>query len=145
MLLLGAANINASGNGLNNLLTGNSGNNLLNGSTGTDVLRGMAGKDVFFFNTALGPTNVDIIDDFSVPDDTITLENAIFTALAAGGLAATAFHIGAAAADALDRIIYNNVTGALIYDSNGSAAGGATQFATLDAGLAMTNADFIIV
>ncbi|MCV3243644.1 calcium-binding protein, partial [Mesorhizobium sp. ZC-5] len=98
------------------------------------------------FNTALNAAaNVDAIFDFSVPADTIMLENTIFSTLAAGVLAATAFHIGAAAADALDRIIYNNVTGALIYDSNGSAAGGATQFATLDAGLAMTNADFIIV
>ena len=146
LLLLGSTNINATGNALNNLLKGNSGNNLLNGSTGTDVIHGMAGKDSFFFNSTLGPTNVDIITDFSVPDDTITLENAIFTTLGTvGPLAASAFHIGAAAADALDRIIYNNVTGALIYDSNGSAAGGATQFATLSAGLAMTNADFFVV
>jgi hypothetical protein len=33
----------------------------------------------------------------------------------------------------------------LIYDENGSAAGGAVPFALLDAGLAMTNADFFIV
>ncbi len=41
--------------------------------------------------------------------------------------------------------IYNSATGALFYDSNGSAAGGAVQFATLSKGLGMTNADFLIV
>ncbi|KAB2945320.1 MAG: calcium-binding protein, partial [Rhizobiaceae bacterium] len=40
--------------------------------------------------------------------------------------------------------VYNSATGALIYDSNGSAAGGATQFAILGTGLALTNADFLI-
>jgi hypothetical protein len=36
-------------------------------------------------------------------------------------------------------------TGRLVYDNNGSAAGGAVQFATLDAGLDVTDADFLIV
>ena len=49
------------------------------------------------------------------------------------------------AQDALDRIIYETDTGKLIYDSNGDAAGGAVHFATLTAGLALTNADFLII
>ncbi|MCV3244136.1 calcium-binding protein, partial [Mesorhizobium sp. ZC-5] len=98
------------------------------------------------FNTALNAAaNVDAIFDFSVPADTIMLENTIFSTLAAGVLAASAFHIGAAAADALDRIIYNAATGALSYDSDGTGAAAATQFATLSTGLAMTNADFFVV
>jgi Ca2+-binding RTX toxin-like protein len=146
LLLQGGANLVGTGNALNNLLVGNSGANVLNGLAGSDTLIGAAGNDTFRFNSALGSTNIDTITDFSVPADTIQLDDAIFTAVGAlGTLAASAFHIGAAAADALDRIIYNNVTGALIYDSNGSAAGGATQFATLDTGLAMTNADFFVV
>jgi predicted outer membrane repeat protein len=44
-----------------------------------------------------------------------------------------------------DRIIYDIVTGALTFDSNGSAAGGAVQFATLDPGLALTTADILVV
>ena len=60
-------------------------------------------------------------------------------------LARGTFYIGDAAHDATDRIIYNPATGALIYDSNGDAAGGATQFATLDTGLSLTRADFEIV
>jgi serralysin len=48
----------------------------LNGLAGNDTLTGGAGNDTFFFNTALGATNVDTIADFSVPADTIQLENA---------------------------------------------------------------------
>jgi Ca2+-binding RTX toxin-like protein len=70
----------------------------------------------------------------------------VFTAAgAAGTLAAGAFVTGSAAADADDRIIYNNATGALIYDSNGTGAGGATQFALLSTGLALTNSNFTVV
>jgi Ca2+-binding RTX toxin-like protein len=65
--------------------------------------------------------------------------------LAAGTLNADAFHIGPAAADAEDRIIYNSTSGALSFDSNGSATGGATKFAQLTAGLLLTNADFLVV
>jgi Ca2+-binding RTX toxin-like protein len=49
------------------------------------------------------------------------------------------------AQDASDRIIYETDTGKLFYDSNGSTAGGAVQFALLGTGLALTNADFFIV
>ena len=79
-------------------------------------------------------------------DDTIRLENAVFTVLtAAFTLASTAFYAGTEAHDVDDRIIYNKTTGALIYDTNGNAAGGATQFAAITAGLALTNADFAVV
>ena len=47
-----------------------------------------------------------------MPADTIRLENAIFTGLAEGLFNADAFHIGAAAADAEDRIIDNARTAA---------------------------------
>ena len=41
------------------------------------------------------------------------------------------FHVGAAAHDANDRIIYNPNNGFLTYDGNGNHAGGAVHFATL--------------
>ena len=62
-----------------------------------------------------------------------------------GGLYAGAFHVGAAAADADDNVIYNSVTGALMFDADGSGAGAAIQFATLQAGLALTAADFLVI
>ena len=45
LTLIGSANINGTGNSLNNLLTGNSGNNSLNGGEGNDTLTGGAGND----------------------------------------------------------------------------------------------------
>ena len=154
LTLTGSARINAVGNALNNVISGNSGANFINGGDGNDYIAAGAGNDgiyggngndTFVFNTAPGAGNIDRILDFNVTDDTIRLENSIFTALgAAGVLNAAQFQIGAAA-DANDRIIYNASTGALFYDSNGNNAGGAVQFATLSAGLALTNQDFLII
>jgi Ca2+-binding RTX toxin-like protein len=166
LTLQGSGNINGTGNSLNNTITGNSGNNTLNGGTGNDTLEGAAGNDMliggagndvltggigadaFVFNFAPNvTTNLDTITDFNVVDDTIQLENSIFTALGltTGTLSAANFVIGTAAADATDRIIYNSTTGALLYDSNGNVAGGSVQIATLATGLAMTNNDFLII
>ena len=74
------------------------------------------------------PANRDVVTDFTNVagnNDTFRLENAVITKLGAGGLRSTAFFRGAAAHDANDRIVYNQATGALIYDANGNAAGGA--------------------
>ena len=95
--------------------------------------------------TAFGAGNVDDVFDFSVANDTIQLENAVFVGLAAGPLAAAAFTIGAAAADATDRVIYDDTTGSLYFDPNGNAAGGQVQFANLQPGLALTAADFFVI
>jgi Ca2+-binding RTX toxin-like protein len=130
----------------NDTLIGGGGNDTLDGALGNDLLTGGGGNDSFRFATALGASNIDQIFDFNSVADRILLENAVFTAAgAAGTLAASAFRIGASAGDADDRIIYNNATGALIYDSNGTGAGGATQFATLSTGLALSNTNFQIV
>jgi serralysin len=141
----GVGAINLAGNSFGQQIIGNAGNNVIGGAGGNDVLRGLGGSDTFFFNTPLGAGNVDTIVDFNVAADTIRLENAVFTGLPAGALAATAFVIGAAAADALDRIIYNNVAGSLLFDSDGNGAAAAVQFASISAGLAMTAADFFVV
>ncbi|EJM99236.1 calcium-binding protein [Phyllobacterium sp. YR531] len=147
ILLTGSASINATGNALNNYLVGNSAANILSGGAGNDILTGGAGNDAFVFNTvANSSTNRDTITDFNVPSDTIWMDNAVFTALGGnGGLSAGAFHIGAGANDAADRIIYNSTTGALYYDADGSGSGAAVQFATLTKGLALTNADFLVI
>lgn len=46
LTLTGSANLNGSGNGLDNTLTGNSGDNRLDGAAGNDVLLGGDGNDV---------------------------------------------------------------------------------------------------
>jgi Ca2+-binding RTX toxin-like protein len=128
-----------------NVLIGGGGHDQLSGLGGADVLTGGAGLDAFVFAAALGAGNIDTVTDFSVVNDTIWIDNAVFWGLASGALAASAFSIGAAAADASDRIIYNAATGALMFDADGAGAGAAVQFASLAAGVALTNADFLVV
>ena len=47
LTLTGTANINGTGNVLNNSLTGNSGSNILDGGTGADTMSGGAGNDTY--------------------------------------------------------------------------------------------------
>ena len=143
----GVAAINLTGNALAQAITGNAGANVLNGLGGLDTLTGGGGADAFVFSTALGAGNVDTITDFNVAADTIRLENAIFTGLAAGALTAAAFrsNLTGQAADGSDRIIYETDTGNLFFDADGTGAGGRIRFAVVDIGLAITQADFLVI
>ncbi|WP_457660909.1 calcium-binding protein [Sinorhizobium medicae] len=157
LTLIGSGAINGTGNALGNLLTGNSaantfdggaGDDHIYGALGNDTLIGSAGQDLFVFNTALNASsNVDTIVDFVIADDTIRLENGIFTAVVGtGALTAAQFasNTTGLAADADDRIIYESDTGNLFYDADGDGAGGSVQFATLTANIAITAGDFLI-
>ena len=57
LTLTGTANVNGTGNAVNNTVTGNSGNNLLDGAAGNDTLRGGAGNDTLL--GGLGNDNFD--------------------------------------------------------------------------------------
>jgi Ca2+-binding RTX toxin-like protein len=142
-----ASNMNLTGNANGNVLRGNNAINTLNGGDGDDELTGFGGQDGFLFNTPLNAaTNVDTITDFTVADDTILLEQTIFSSnLGLGNISSGEFVIGTAAQDANDRIIYDNNTGALFYDSDGVGGGAQVQFAELGRGLALTNLDFLVV
>ncbi|KQT79015.1 hypothetical protein ASG59_07640 [Methylobacterium sp. Leaf466] len=110
---------------------------------------GGLGQDAFVFNTALtGTSNTDTISDYVVLDDTIRLENGVFTTLIKTGvLAENAFQdLSLGAADTNDRIIYNRTTGALFYDADGSASGAsAIQFTIISNNAVLTNADFLVI
>lgn len=140
-------NDNILGGAGNDKIYGGLGNDKINGQTGLDVLSGGAGNDTFVFNTAANAaTNKDTVTDFNSVNDTIQLENAIFRTLGGpGALKAAYFYAGAAAHDADDHLIYNKATGALIYDSNGKAAGGAVQIATLSNHAAVSVSDFFVI
>jgi Ca2+-binding RTX toxin-like protein len=136
------------GGASNDVLNGGGGDDRLIGGSGNDTLTGGSGADHFVFNAALNAlTNVDQITDFAHGIDKIELGHAVFTATNAPGraLAGGMFHAGAHAHDANDHIIYNPANGWLIYDANGSAAGGAVHFATLAPHLTITSADFLVV
>ncbi|HKY01944.1 MAG TPA: putative Ig domain-containing protein, partial [Burkholderiales bacterium] len=171
LVLTGTNNRTGTGNALDNALTGNSannnltgnagndalyggagtdtlnggsGNDQLNGGSAADTLTGGAGQDLFVFSS-FGGTNVDVITDFDIAEDTFGLDDAVFTTIVPGALDPAMFVIGTAAGDADDRIIYNSVTGNLYYDADGSGGGAEVRFAQLDSGVALTAADFAIV
>jgi Ca2+-binding RTX toxin-like protein len=134
------------GNSSGNVVRGNAGNNVIGGGDGNDELTGFGGADSFWFGTPPNAmTNIDVITDFNVADDTIELDQDFFDSLGAGNVSAGEFVIGAAAQDANDRIIYNSGTGALLYDSDGSGGSAAIQFAQLNPGLGLTHLDFLVV
>jgi len=52
LTLTGLGNINATGNGLANIIIGNSGNNILDGKLGNDNMSGGAGDDTYFVDSS---------------------------------------------------------------------------------------------
>ncbi len=153
LILTDSSAVNGTGNTLNNAITGNNaanqlnggaGNDTLNGGLGSNRLTGGVGNDFFKFTTK---GHIDTIFDFNVANDTIQLDNAMFPALgsAASILSAAQFRVGAKALDANDHIVYNNTTGALLYDPDGTGTAAAQQIATLSIQLALTNADIAVI
>ena len=73
--------------------------------------------------------------DFNVTDDTINLENSIFTKLTTIGTLKTAnfkSNLTGKAMDSNDYLVYEKDTRKLFYDADGSGAGKSIQIATLE-------------
>jgi hypothetical protein len=140
----GTGAINLTGNDAGNYVLGNQGVNIIDGGGGADILVGYGGADTFAFTTALGVGNIDNIVDFVAGSDKIGLDDAIFTAIG-GTLSADAFVIGAAAAGTEDRIVYNQATGQLFYDADGSGGAAAILFATLQDAPVLGAGDFTMI
>ena len=80
--------------------------------------------------------------------DTIQLENAIFTTLAATGVLAASFfeNTSIAGQSGAEVVIYDKANGDLYYDTNGAGiAGGLVRFADVTNNTALTFADFVVV
>jgi len=125
---------------------GTDGNDTLNGGAGTDLLSGGKGNDRFVFDSHLDETtNLDRINGFDAAHDRIVLDLSIFDQIAPGAvLAAAAFHAGAAADTAEERILYDASTGNLLYDADGNGATGAVAFADLAPNLNLAHNDFLL-
>jgi len=143
----GVGNDQLGGSTGNDTLNGGAGNDTLTGGAGNDKLYGSLGKDYFVFSDKLNKvSNIDTLVDFNVKDDTILLENAVFTKLnKTGTLNKEFFAIGSASMDGNDYILYDKATGYLRYDADGSGKGASVIFAKMAAGLALTNADFYVI
>lgn len=116
------------------LIQGFGGADTLNGKLGADTLNGGGGKDFFVFDTALGGSNIETIGDYRVRDDTIRIENSIFTKLTkTGSLSSSYFRAnpGATALDSNDYILFDTVTGKVYYDADGNGVGATVHFMTL--------------
>ncbi|MBA5802996.1 calcium-binding protein [Rhizobium changzhiense] len=164
LTLTETANLSATGNNTANVLTGNDGNNFLNGGkgndrlvgglgndkligkAGADVLTGGGGADSFVFDVKPSNTRVDKIVDFSsAAGDKLVFDDAIFTGLKPSSFSAENFVLGTKALEADDKLIYDQASGILSYDADGSAAGGAIHVADLDNSAALHFKDLLLV
>ncbi|WP_392534760.1 beta strand repeat-containing protein [Nostoc sp. C117] len=137
--------LNISGTDNNDSIVGSNGNDTLNGGNGNDSLFGGAGIDTFGFYNYNG--GVDTIYDFNATNELIQVYGFNFGGgLSTGSLQASQFTIGTSATTSSQRFIYNSTTGALFFDSDGSAgAFTQVQFAQLSTGLSLTNNNFVVV
>lgn len=126
-------------------LTGGAGADRLEGGDGNDTLTGGAGSDTFVFNTNLNNAGHDTITDFnansaSADRDFIELSASDFSGVTASDLAGTLSSAQFASVTGLAayvnlpsvKIVYDQSTGNLYYDANGSAGGFPSEsFVTL--------------
>ncbi|MGI0484827.1 hypothetical protein ACN4EK_05260 [Pantanalinema rosaneae CENA516] len=139
----GAGNDTLRGGQGNDVLRGDAGNDLLIGGAGNDTLTGGSGLDFFGFNTPHEGT--DVITDFAANDFILLSRSGFQGGLGVGILSASQFRLGTAAGDANDRLIYNNQTGDLFFDVDGSGSASQIRIATLTGAPTLTHADILII
>ena len=155
----GEGNDLITGQGEGDILEGGTGNDTinggpaaatLNGGAGNDLLTGGDDADTFVFDVAPGAANADRIADFASTVDTIRLDGGAHAnvgpsgAFAAGDARFWSSSTGTAH-DADDRVIYNNSTGQLWYDADGSGGGAAALIATLQGAPPLAASDIEVV
>jgi len=123
------------GNG-NDVLLGEDGNDTLAGGAGKDVLTGGAGADSFVFDSKPVAGNVDSIIDFEAGTDVVTLKGSIFSALAGDDDLTDNFELisGSTATSATSYLLYDEDTGHLYYDADGSGKKPALLVGVFDDG-----------
>ena len=144
-------NLSITGNGLDNSITGWDGRNFISGGAGHDTLTGAGAADSFMFDVTPGTANADVVVDFSSGTDALVLDGNVMPAIGASGAFAAAdarFFAQAGATsghDADDRVVYDTSTGNLYYDADGSGAGAAQLFATVQGAPALAARDVSVV
>lgn len=124
---------------LDKRIKGDAGDDMIVAGPGTDVLFGGSGRDLFGFRSA--GDGIDDIRDFRVGKDKIGLDTSGFAEVG-DKVDADEFGIGTESATALQHIIYDDKTGALYWDADGSGGTAKVQLAELAVGLKLTAANF---
>jgi glucose/arabinose dehydrogenase len=136
------------GNEGNDALSGEAGNDRLYLGNGANTLNGGAGLDQFIiYSASRSGDAIDFIQDFTADVDLFVVNSAAFTALNGleGSLRRDAFKIGVAATTAQQRIIYNDDTGAVLYDRDGAGGAAAILLANIGKDLDLSHTDFLIL
>lgn len=145
-------NDSLSGYGGNDLLEGGDDNDALNGGTDNDILIGNAGQDSLVggdgadqFTLTSPLDGIDAFVDFSVAqgDEIILYANGF--GLAPGGLAASQFTVGTSASSPNHRLIYNAISGALFFDTDGTGGQSQVQLATLSGAPTLGHGDVRVI
>ena len=92
-------------------------------------------------------TGVQEFLNFKPGEDIFHLENAVLKNIGwvSRPLRDDAFHLGKAAEDAFNRIIYDKTTGSLYYDSDGTGAASQIKIAVLTNKAALDYASFYVI
>ena len=141
--------INGIGNYQANTIIGNNEANVLQGRGGLDTLKGQLGADTFAFVDRAGSGTVDRIIDFNtnVEDegDMLLFRATYYEGLSEGALAVDAFVLGTAAVGAEDRFIFDQSSGSLWYDEDGTGVMAQEMVAVFDNSATVGADDFVIV
>ncbi|UJW76881.1 calcium-binding protein [Rhizobium sp. SL42] len=138
------ANVLTGGAG-DDILSGLDGNDRLSGGEGNDTLIGGTGEDTFYFDV-FGDGNADTIADFNAAADTILLDADVFgDDDYLGQLLGSAFGRGTEATNEDQRILYDQSSGNIFYDADGSGLIDPVVFARLTAGTSLEHSDFTLV
>jgi Ca2+-binding RTX toxin-like protein len=102
--------------------------NVFVGSNVSDTIHGGSGRDFYrYFNTTDGD---DVIFNFTSGSDVFLLTSSAFGVSSNDGfILDSQFTIGSAATTADHRLIYNNATGDLFWDADGTGAAAASAIA----------------
>ena len=141
--LLGINNNDATGNDDNNTIIGNAGDNRINGLDGSDILTGREGNDVFVFDNRYD--GVDQITDFVSGSDDIEFGRTGFSGdLQLGILASDSFVFGTSANQNNAQFLYDQSSGDLMFDADGTGSAQATTIANLGLGTSLSRTDIIV-
>ena len=128
------------GNDGDDTIDGGVGEDALYGGAGHDTLTGGSGRDLFYFRSKL-EADADVVVDFQANNERLCLDVGVFDAYNPGGVYSTSFVLGTVAADEDDFLIYDQSTGKLFYDEDGSGEIGQVLIATLANKVSISYAD----